>query len=267
MQKLYKRLNLNYLLSVCITIFIINGCLPHKEIVYFQDHSDQKDYENPFSELEGITNKYKLRPNDRLYVNVSTSHPKLSEYFNQGRSSNTSVTGQNLTLFTYLIDDEMNIDFPYVGKINLENCTREEAKDRIIEALIPFLNDAQVIVRLYNPSFIALGEFGRAGRIEMGKEQVTIFEAVALAGDIRPLGKKKKVQIVRPTPEGSITYFVDLTDINILDSEQYYIYSNDILYIRPMKARMWGIGESFSFGAVTSVIAFTVSIFALSRVF
>jgi len=266
MKKHIKTKKAFYLLFLCSIILLLNSCLPHREIVYLQDHSKKKDYTNPYGELQSITTIYKLRPNDRIYVNVTTSIPKFAEFFNQGYGSGLNISAQNLNLFTYLIDDNMNIDFPYVGIINLQGCTVEEAAEIIIESLLPFLNDAQVIVKLFNPSFIALGEFGRPGRIDMGKEQVSIYEAIALAGDIKPIGKKKLLQIVRPSQEGSIIYFVDVTDRNILDSEQYYIYPNDIIYIRPMKARMFGIGETFSLGVLGTVLSLTLSIFALSRV-
>ena len=256
-----------YLPFAVIILALINGCIPQKQTVYMQDLSHDKGYENLYGELEVIVDKYKLMPNDQLFVNVYTSNPKLSEYFNPGRMGSSGGNVQNLSLYAYIIDDEMNIDFPFVGKINLSGCTRKDAKERIYEALKPFLSDAQVTVRLYNSTFIALGEFGRVGAISMGKEQITIFEAVALAGDIKPIGKKKKVQIMRPTPEGAQIYYVDLTDRNIIDSEQYYIYCNDVIYVRPMKARAFGISETFSFGVIGSVLAFTLSIFAFSKAF
>jgi polysaccharide export outer membrane protein len=253
-------------LTGCIVLLLslLNSCIPQKQIIYMQDLSQNAEYQNPYGELDGITNKYKLMANDQLYIHVFTSNPKLSEFFNIGRN-NINYTNQSLSLYTYVIDDEMNIDFPFVGKINLEGCTVLEAKNRIIESLESFLNDAQITIRLYNSSFIALGEFGKVGRIDMGKEQITIFEAVALAGDIKSVGKRKKVMIARPTPEGTISYFVDLTDRNILDSDKYYVYNNDIIYVRPMRAKAFGIGETFSFGFIGSILAFTISILAISK--
>ncbi|MDR2927764.1 MAG: polysaccharide biosynthesis/export family protein [Cytophagaceae bacterium] len=242
----------------------MNGCIPQRETVYLRDLSEEKDYENPYSELKSITDRYQLRPNDQLYIQVTTSDPKLSEFFNPSRLGGAlGSANQSLSLYTYVIDDNMDIDFPFVGKINLKECTRVMAEEKVTEVLQPFLKEAQVLVRLYNSSFIALGEFGNVGRIDMGKEQVTIFEAVALAGDIKSHGKKRQVQITRPTSNGSVTFFVDLTDRNIVDSDQYYIYSNDIIYVRPMKAKSWGFGESFSFGIFSSTIGMVSSTIAL----
>lgn len=246
-------------------VVILNGCIPQKETVYFQDLEGRSGYENPYGELETITEKYQLKPNDALSIRVTTSNPKLSEFFNMGMGNQSNASTSQSPLYTYPIDDHYNIDFPFVGPINLEGCTRKEATDKIIESLQPFVSDAQVTVRLSNPSFIALGETNSRGRISMGKEQVTIYEAIALAGDVRPFGKKRQVKIIRPTKEGSESFYVDLTDNNLLNSDRYYIYPNDILYIRPMKAKTWGIGESFSFGILTSAIAMYLTLNALFK--
>ncbi|URW78716.1 polysaccharide biosynthesis/export family protein [Xiashengella succiniciproducens] len=244
-------------------LLMFASCIPQKEIVYFQNHEDKKGYDNPYDTPKTITEKYILQPNDALLIRVNTANPKLSEFFNAGGSNqNVAATGQS-PLYTYPIDDSLYIDFPFVGKIRLDGCTRAMATERIREALIPFVNDAQVTVRLANPSFVALGEVNNRGRIPMGREQVTIFEAVAMAGDVRPFGKKREVRVVRPTPEGSISFFVDLTDKNLVDSDKYYIYPNDIVYIRPMKAKQWGIGESFSFGVFSSMLAMYLTLNAI----
>jgi len=252
----------------CIAIFVLawlfNGCIPQKETVYFQDQSNRNNYKNPYGEQDVITEKYILKPNDQLFINVTTSNTKLSEYFNPNRSS-SGASQQSAMLYTYPIDDNMDIDFPFVGKINLRGCTRAAAKQKVTEALLPFLSDAQLTVRLSGASFVALGEFGNVGRIDMGKEQITIYEAVALAGDVKPSGKKRKVKIVRPTDEGSEFFYVDLTDKNLVDSDHFYVYNNDIIYIRPMRAKAWGIGETFPYGLVGSLLALFITVQALIK--
>ena len=255
--------NIRFVIALLFLLSLLNGCIPQRETVYLQDKTEQEDYVNPYGELESITNKYILKTNDQLYINVTTADTRLSEYFNPNRSSSGSNINQTFSMFTYLIDDNMDIDFPFVGKINLKNCTLAGAKQKVLKALEPFLDDAQITMRIYNSSFVALGEFGRVGKIDMSKEQITIFEAVALAGDIKSHGKRKEVQITRPTSEGAVTYFVDLTDRNIVGSDKYYIYSNDIIYVRPMKAKSWGFGESFSLGAFSSTIGVLSSTLAL----
>ena len=248
-----------------MAVYFLSGCIPQKETVYLQDHSDEKDYENPYKKYTSITDKYYLRPNDYLYVHVRTPDPKLSTFFNQSSSANMGGNNSNNKFFYYLIDDSMDIDFPYVGKINLAGCNIFMAKEKVKEALKPFLKDADLIVKLASNTFTVLGEVGSPGVIDMKKEQITIFEAFAMAGDIKSFGKKKKVKLVRQTKDGEVTYVIDLTDKNIVNSEYYYIYPNDLLYVRPMKAKMWGIGESFSIGIITSVLALAITISTLIK--
>ncbi|MCT4587885.1 MAG: polysaccharide biosynthesis/export family protein [Carboxylicivirga sp.] len=241
-------------LGILLSIILVTGCIPQKEYVLLQDKSSDKNYQNPYKELSNITDKYYLQPNDYLFINVSTPDPKISEFFNQ--SGGTNMNNQrNQNFFYYQIDDSMNIDFPYVGLINLDGCNVKMGKVKVEKALEPFLKEYNLTFKLASNTFTALGEFRSQGVITMQKEQITIFEAVAMAGGVTPFGKQRKLLLTRQLPEGPVTYEIDLTDKNIVNSEYYYIYPNDMMYVRPMKAKQFGIGESFSIGLITTALA------------
>jgi polysaccharide export outer membrane protein len=219
-----------------------------------------------FKELTQITGRYILQPNDYLFIQVSTFDPKISEFFNTSRSNTNVGTGSNSNFFMYVIDDEMNIDFPYAGKINLAGCNIAKAKEKIKKDLEPFVKDANLTVRLGSNYFTILGEVRSPGQKSMQKDQVTIFEALGMAGDLTGFGKKREIQIVRPAAKGkSKTYTVDITDKKLIDSEYYYIYPNDFIYVRPMRAKQFGVGESFSLGIVSSLLALMLTVITLTK--
>ncbi|MBN2167256.1 MAG: polysaccharide biosynthesis/export family protein [Marinilabiliaceae bacterium] len=255
------------LLSYAIIIITTIGCIPQKQTVLLQDlEKRNRNYSNPFDSLTTITDKYYLQTNDYLYINISTADPKLSEFFNTRGSSSMSGGGQSNTRFLYyMIDDQMNIDFPFAGKINLAGCNIPMAKEKIKTALLPFLKEANIVVKLANAQFTALGEVRSQGIINMQKDQITIFEAIAQVGGITPYGKTKKIKLLRQTQSGEKTYVFDLTDKNIVNSDYYYVYPNDLIYIRPMKAKNWGVGESFSLGVISGLLAFTLTIISLTK--
>ncbi len=258
-----KRIKENYIIVPLILLVLVSSCIPQKELLYFQE----KEAEMEFKDVEQITNKYFLQPNDYLYIRVSTFDPNLSEFFNAGqvRGGNMNASGQN-TMFMYMIDDDMNIDFPYAGIINLKGCNLPMAKEKIEADLKPFVKEAEVMVKLGTKSFIILGEVGSPGVQRMDKDQLNIFEALGVSGDITVHGKKKDVKIIRPYPDGTTkTFHVDITDHRIIGSEYYYIYPNDIIYVRPMRAKQLGIGEAFNLGIITSFLAFGLSIYALTK--
>ena len=58
-----------------------------------------------------------------------------------------------------------------------------------------------------------------------------------MAGDITDFGNRKKVLVVRPTPEGTLTYRIDLQDKNILSNEAFFLLPNDIVIVDPIKSK------------------------------
>lgn len=243
-----------WVVLVLILTGTFQGCIPQKETVILQTTGEVQ-----YAPLENITDRYYLQPNDYLFIQVSTPDPKVSEFFNAQRIGGGNMVGTQ-NFFYYLVDDSMHIDFPYVGTISLQGCNLRQAKIRIGQALDPLLKEYSLIVKLATNTFTALGEVARPGLHTMNKEQLTIFEAIAMAGDFKVYGKRKDVKLLRKTPAGTQTYTVDLTSLNIVNSEYYYVYPNDVIYVRPMKAKSWGIGESISFGLVTSVLALAFTI-------
>ncbi len=247
-------------ISVLLLLFVVS-CIPRKETLYLQD----KESEMEFNELTEITGKYILQPNDYLFIRVSTFDSKISDFFNATSGSNSSLTSSN-NMYQYMIDDSMNIDFPYAGKINLKNCNIPKAKEKIKEALKPYVKDPNLIVRLGTNHFTILGEVSSPGVKSMNRDQITIYEALGMAGDLTVYGKRRDVKIVRPTMDGGTqTLEVDLTDKKLVGSEFYYIYPNDFIYVRPMRAKQWGIGETFSLGLLSTLLSFTITIIALTR--
>ena len=176
------------------------------------------------------------------------------------------MQGQMGSKFTsYLVDDKGEIDFPSLGKIEVRGLTRSEVKQKLAEILKSQIDNFTLMVELTNTHFTILGE-AHAGIYQMPKDQINIYEALAMSGDLVTYSKRKQVKIIRPTSDGtSIVKTIDLTDKNLLDSEESYIYPNDIIYVEPIKAKMFGLGESFSLGMVSSIISLSLLVLNLLK--
>lgn len=268
-MNLKQRISLKPIWCYAIVIAALSSCIPQKELMYLQDKAEKdKKYVDPYDSAKQVTGLYFLKPNDYLRVDVNSLDPKVSEFFNKTNSSsggNSGVLNNNIAFSSYLIDDQMNIEFPYAGKINLAGCNIPMAKERIETALKPYLNEMSINVNLAYSVFTILGEVRSPGVKNMSKEQITIFEALALSGDLTIYAKRKKVKLMRQTAKGPQIYVFDVTDKNIINSEYYYIYPNDFIYIKPMKAKIFGIGESFTFGIITTAVATYLTVSALTK--
>lgn len=218
-----------------------------------------------FAALEHITDRYVLQPNDYLFINVSSPDPNLSKFFNPIiNTGNNFNNASDRNFFYYQIDDSLNIIFPVCGKINLRECTVLQAQERINAAISDYLTDFSLIVRLATNSFSVVGEVSKQGTYTMSRDQITIFDALAQAGGFSTYAKRREVKLLRKNEKGeAMLYDIDLTERKLINSDLYYIYPNDIIYVRPMRIKMLGFGETFSLSLITSIITFYLLIISL----
>jgi polysaccharide export outer membrane protein len=106
-------------------------------------------------------------------------------------------------------------------------------------------DDYFIRVRLGGLRFSALGEFSRPGKYTVLQNRVTIFEAIATAGDLNVLAKRDDIMLIRQYPEGSRAHRINLNNNEIMNSEFYFIRPNDMIYAEPMKVRELGTGTTF----------------------
>ncbi|WP_158860157.1 polysaccharide biosynthesis/export family protein [Lunatibacter salilacus] len=210
-----------------------------------------------YEELQTVpykTENYFLQYNDVVEINIRTTSPELNELFEVSASQGGNMAGQGLMnggdiffMTGFTLDEEGNVELPLLGEINLKGLTTQEAKEAIEDRLTEYVNreDLFVRVRLGGIRFSALGEFGRNGNFTILQNQITIFQAIAHAGDMTTIAKRNRVILVRQYPEGTKTYRVNLNDRRLLSSEFFFIRPNDMLYAEPMKIREFGTGVTF----------------------
>lgn len=244
---------------VLILLFSIVSCIPQKKTIYMRDVSGKKSYINLYTKAIEVTEAYTIQPRDYIYIRVLTPDEAVASLYNLNvgqMNVNNMGDPSSMKFQSYQVSDEGNIDFPYVGQIKVVNLTLKEVKAKMQDILKNHIDTFTLQVQLTNTQFTILGEVNSPGQYNMNKDQLTIFEAISLAGDLTIYGKRKKVKIVRPSTEGTKTISIDLTDLNLIDSQNYYIQPNDLIYVEPIKAKMFGFGETFSLGLVTSLISF-----------
>lgn len=126
--------------------------------------------------------------------------------------------------------------------------TCEDIEERIEKQLLEeqFKETANIFVtvKLAGLRYTATGEVGSTGSITLFQERVNVFEAIANAGDIPVTGNRKEVQIIRQYPQGQKIHTLDLTDLKVMQSPYYYIQPNDIIYVKPLKRKTWGVGTT-----------------------
>ena len=204
---------------------------------------------------------YQIRIGDRLYVYVYSIDERVSSMFNaSGNGVNSSQIRQgagassSYDLYTYLVADDGTIDYPLVGKVPVRGKTTREVKAVLERSLMEYVQDQtdykllSVEVNIVRGTFSVISDHG-SGMFAMPKEKVTIFEALAMAGDIGDFGDRSKVRIVREIEGETKVMTFDVRSQDIINSEYYYIEPNDVIYIQRIK------GQSFGINSVTTTIS------------
>lgn len=198
--------------------------------------------------------EYLLQANDIIEINIKTTSPELNLLFEMtnGENSNSGMMGgQNggdvFFMNGYSLDENGIVELPLIGEVNLQGFNLKEAKTIIENSVSQYVNKGEyyVMVRLGGIRFSALGEFRMPGKQTILQNRATIFDAIAVAGDLNVQAKRDEIVLVRQYPDGSQIHKINLLDKNLLKSDFYFIRPNDLLYAQPLKNREIGSGENF----------------------
>lgn len=242
-------------IHLLLILVIGSSCIPNKELVYFQGDPDSKE------SIKQIQNKpYRLQVNDMLYIDIKSADSELVQLFKnvETQSTNTSNISQEAIYFrSYSIDRHGNIRIPYIGELNVLGYTTSEVREKIEKEFENYFKnpeDVFVTVKLAGIRLTFLGEVKNPGTVIVYQNQVNIIEAIASAGDIDVTGNRKNVSVIRKGIDGTKKYHINLLDVNAFESDMFYVESNDIIYIEPLKQKSWGTGTS-GMQTITSLIA------------
>ena len=242
------RKHIRLFLMLSITFWIVS-CSTPTNVAYFQNAEDIRGMalqkEQPL----------RLRPKDKINIVVNSADPMLVSQFNLTASTNSMRSlgsdtaplttlggsgGGTAQILAYTVDEQGDINFPVIGKVAVEGKTRQEVAEYLRRRLIErdLVKDPIVTVEYVNLAISVLGEVNRPGRIEMMKDNFTILDAIAFAGDLTIDGQRENIMVFREVDGEDQTYVINLCDRqNVLSSPAFYLQQNDVVYVTPNAKR------------------------------
>lgn len=220
--------NINRIISKILVVLLIiffASCASKHDVVFFQNTNG---YETIVSN-NSHTNNFKI--DDVVGIHVSTLDPEASLPFNLFKGAEEG--GIRPEQVDYIIDKNGEIDFPVLGVIKIVDLSPEETKILLKEKLSIYLKNPIINIRLKNFTVTILGEVNQPGTYPVNGEQITILEALGLAGDLTIKGKRKNIMVIRDFNGTKIYNRIDLTNKDALDSPVYYLTQNDVVYVEP----------------------------------
>lgn len=231
-------LKMRKLLIIVSSVAIVAGCSTPANIAYFQDTEQAEGAE--IVPIKNIT----LRPGDMISIIVNAKTAELSALFNLpyttrriGQNNDASISGTSSSSISgYTIGDDGAIDFPTLGRVKIAGLTKQQVSQLIKDELRNHgqVNDAVVTVEFMNLTYEVLGEVGRPGRYAIGKDGLTVLDAIASAGDLGIQGNRENIKLLRNENGFQKTYELDLCSTrSLIYSPAYYLQQGDVIYVEP----------------------------------
>ena len=244
---------------------LLASCATNKRAAYIQQV--QTDIPTAIEQDYQI----RIKPLDRLTVTINSKDPELAAPFNaassynslNGLSSYSSSSNGNLQILT--VDKEGKIQLPIIGEIDCDGLTRNELAKKIENTIREngMVHDPIVIIQFADVKFSVLGEVARPGQFSITKDRISLFDALAMAGDLTIYGQRENVALIREENGMRTVHYFDLKNPDILTSPYFYLQQADVVYVTPnkYKAQAGEINQNRSF--YISLVSVAVSVATL----
>jgi polysaccharide biosynthesis/export protein len=229
-------------------ILFLSSCRPQRAVYnYLEDMTDTSS-KKPYFIAEPVIQK-----NDQLSIQITSAalDGSVDALYNQQYGG---ISGQ--FSYGYLVDQKGNIELPRIGLIHVEGITKDSLAAEIKTRLKSQLADPTVVIRFTNFRIIVIGEVGSPGVKNIGVENLTILEALAMAGDITLYGKKKEVKILRENNGQRQLGIIDVTSTKVFESPYYQLQQNDVIMVEQTKYKVTQTEQ----GRISQQIGFALSI-------
>ena len=169
------------------------SCASHPEFLYLQNLDEKAKVD-----LRTIDTKYvvKIQPFDFLYIAVYSIDPLAAAPFNPQALAGAAGNAQP-EIIGYKVGEEGSIDFPIIGKIQIVGKSLEEAELQLSTEIEKYLKNPVVNIKFLNLKVTVIGEVNRPGTFDIPVENMTIMQAIGLAGDVSIFGDRANIMVVR----------------------------------------------------------------------
>jgi polysaccharide export outer membrane protein len=174
-------------------------------------------------------------------------------------------SGSSNGVLGYLVDEAGNVNFPFVGNINVVKLTTAQASEKIQKALGDYVSNISVTVKYIDNQVTVMGEVQHQGVYPFIQDKLNIYEALGLGGGLSQYGDRRKIILIRNEGTKIMHYRLDLSNSKIAAKDYYYILPNDVIVVEPLKA-LSSSYQNITFSAILTSITTLIAVLYLFNV-
>ena len=257
-MKIKQILSINFFATMTFVLLSVS-CVTKKQMLYLQDLDSVIGQEITY-------NNHTLQVDDILRIAVGALMPEAALPYNNITASSVANTIDIMRLDGYLVSQNSTINFPVLGELSVKEKTTQDLENEIKKLLVDggYLINPNVTVRLLNAKVTILGEVQRPGTFSFTENNISLLQALGLAGDLTINGSREDVVVLRRIDGLQTTARINLTSANFLSGPYQMVKPNDVLIVNPNSAKLKTAGYVGNISAIlgiTSVILTSILLF------
>jgi polysaccharide biosynthesis/export protein len=268
-----SNLFMRYLVLLFLAVLLVlSSCVPNRKILFFQskDELKKKDPKDTVVRVYQLDSfNYKVQAHDLLSVRYQTLTEKEFNFMNLptvGGTVSGGAGGGGLLVSGELVDEDGQIFMMGFGKVKVAGLTVFEIQDKLQGLAKQYLDSPIVRVRLLNYRATILGEVIKEGHLLfVSSNRVSLPEAIGQAGGFTDFADRNHVKVIRQIGSKAEVYYVDLLNEDFMTSPFYYVNTNDVIIVPPLKQRNFQKYFAKNMALILSSISLILIIISLSK--
>jgi len=248
-------------LYILVTIILVS-CSSKSQLHYIGDYNKYSQKNINYSSVLAVKKSSYIQSGDVLKIEVNSLINEAADIFNKNTNNLNNNSVQTLILEGYRVNNNLEINYPLIGVINVQNLSLEDLEKKIANLLIEagHLQNPTINISRLNFKFTVIGEVMNPGTFSILDENINFFQAIGHAGDLTINGKRKDIILLRQDNGLQKIYNVDLTKSDIIRRPYFYIQNNDVIIVEPNFSKVKSAGFIGSPASIASISSLLLSI-------
>lgn len=195
---------------------------------------------------------------------------RLVDIIGAENSVNNANAGQTAGKEEYLVEYDGTVKLPVIGRFGIAGLTQRQAEDSLEKKYAALYKDPFVQLAVTNRRVIVFpGGLGAAKVVPLTNQNLTLFEALAMAGGIDPEGKAYKIKLIRGNLKKPYVFLINAATLETIQSADMVLQADDIIYVEPMERPLRTFTRDVApwISLATGTLSLVVTIYTLTRLF
>jgi polysaccharide export outer membrane protein len=241
---------IKFISSSFLILSLFQSCVSKKQMLYLQDIDAVNSQQVPY-------NNHTIQVDDILKISVGALMPEAAIPYNNFTAGDMVANNLDvMKLDGYLVSQNSTINFPVLGELSVKEKTTQDLENEIKKQLVDggYLINPNVTVRLLNAKVTILGEVQRPGTFSFTENNISLLQALGLAGDLTINGSREDVVVLRYVDGVQATTRINLTSAGFLSGPYQMVKPNDVIVVNPNSAKLKTAGYV---GNVSTILGIT----------